>query len=123
MSDCEVLDADTAAENQKLQRKPAAVPNRPLKTTEMKSSEQATLYDEDPNSPQGRRYAGSVVWRTEAVKGNDVGQRADIAVRADIYIPDRKLKMTLSFRRNLDPSLPASHRISPVAALETYLAF
>jgi hypothetical protein len=30
-------------------------------------------------------------------------------VRADIEIPERKFKMTMSFRRNTDPSLPASH--------------
>ena len=30
-------------------------------------------------------------------------------MRADIEIPDRKFKMTLSFRRNTDTSLPASH--------------
>src|SRR5439155_18973319 len=37
------------------------------------------------------------------------GQKADIAVRADVDIPDRKFKMTISFRRNTDTSLPASH--------------
>ena len=36
-------------------------------------------------------------------------RRPDIAVRADIEIPDRKFKMTMSFRRNTDSSLPASH--------------
>jgi hypothetical protein len=30
-------------------------------------------------------------------------------VRADIEIPERKFKMTMSFRRNTDTSLPASH--------------
>ena len=46
-------------------------------------------------------------WRTEQVKASP-GQKADIAVRADIDIPDRKFKMTMSFRRNTDASLPAS---------------
>jgi hypothetical protein len=41
-----------------------------------------------------------------AQRGN---QKPDIAVRADIEIPDRKFKMTMSFRRNTDTSLPASH--------------
>jgi hypothetical protein len=49
-----------------------------------------------------------VVWRTEPVKAGN-GQPADLAVRADIDIPDRKFKMTMSFRRNTDTSLPASH--------------
>jgi len=30
-------------------------------------------------------------------------------VLADFFIPDRKFKMTMSFRRNTDASLPASH--------------
>ena len=71
------------------------------------------LYDEDRSDPKGNRYVGSVVWRTERIKviGNEM---VDIAVRADIEIPDRKFKMTMSFRRNTDGKLlgsllPASH--------------
>jgi hypothetical protein len=68
------------------------------------------LYEEDRSSPKGKQYVGSVAWRTEPIKAA-AGQPADIAVRADIEIPDRKFKMTLSFRRNSDPSLPASHTV------------
>ena len=71
-------------------------------------AQRVVLYDEDPSDPKGKQYVGSVVWRTEQVKASG-GQKADIAVRADIDIPDRKFKMTMSFRRNTDSSLPASH--------------
>jgi hypothetical protein len=71
-------------------------------------AQRVVLYDEDPADPKGKQYVGSVVWRTEPVKAA-AGQPADIAVRADIEIPDRKFKMTMSFRRNTDTSLPASH--------------
>jgi hypothetical protein len=71
-------------------------------------AQRVVLYDEDPSDPKGKQYVGSVVWRTEPVKAA-AGQKADIAVRADIEIPDRKFKMTMSFRRNTDTSLPASH--------------
>ena len=71
-------------------------------------AQRVVLYDEDPSDPKGRQYVGTVVWRTEPVKAA-AGQKADIAVRADIEIPDRKFKMTMSFRRNTDTSLPASH--------------
>ncbi len=71
-------------------------------------AQRVVLYDEDPSDPKGKQYVGSVVWRTEPVKAA-AGQKADIAVRADIEIPDRKFKMTMSFRRNTDSSLPASH--------------
>jgi hypothetical protein len=66
------------------------------------------LYDEDPTDPAGKQYVGTVVWRTEQVKAG-AGQSADIAVRADIDIPERTFKMSMSFRRNTDSSLPASH--------------
>jgi hypothetical protein len=71
-------------------------------------AQRVVLYDEDPSDPKGKQYVGTVVWRTEPIKGG-TGQPADIAVRADIEIPDRKFKMTMSFRRNTDTSLPASH--------------
>jgi hypothetical protein len=71
-------------------------------------AQRVVLYDEDPTNPKGNTYVGSVIWRTEPVKPA-AGKPADIAVRADIEIPDRKFKMTLLFRRNTDTSLPASH--------------
>jgi hypothetical protein len=71
-------------------------------------AQRVVLYDEDPSDPKGKQYVGSVIWRTEQVKAA-AGQKPDTAVRADIDIPDRKFKMTISFRRNTDPSLPASH--------------
>ena len=64
-------------------------------------TQRVVLYDEDPSDPKGKQYVGSVIWRTEPVKATGT-QKPDIAVRADIEIPDRKLKMTMSFRRNTD---------------------
>jgi hypothetical protein len=94
---------------------PLAKPKIPDRVGQPSSADQAApvaqrvvLYDEDPGDPKGKQYVGSVVWRTEQVKAS-AGQKADIAVRADIEIPDRKFKMTMSFRRNTDTSLPASH--------------
>lgn len=71
-------------------------------------AQRVVLYDEDPSDPKGKQYVGSVIWRTEPIKASG-NQKADVAVRADIEIPDRKFKMTMSFRRNTDSSLPASH--------------
>jgi hypothetical protein len=94
---------------------PPAKPKIPDRVGQPSSSDQlapvaqkVVLYDEDPSDPKGKQYVGTVVWRTEPIKGG-TGQPADIAVRADIDIPDRKFKMTMSFRRNTDTSLPASH--------------
>jgi hypothetical protein len=71
-------------------------------------AQKVVLYDEDPSDPKGKQFVGSVVWRLEPIKASG-NQKADVAVRADIEIPDRKFKMTMSFRRNTDSSLPASH--------------
>jgi hypothetical protein len=73
-------------------------------------AQKVVLYDEDPSDPKGKQYVGSVIWRTEQIKASG-SQKADVAVRADIEIPDRKFKMTMSFRRNTDASLPASHTV------------
>jgi len=72
-------------------------------------AQRVVLYDEDPSEPQGRQSVGQVVWRTENVEGPS-GTK-DIAVRADIDIPDRKFKAALTIRRNNDTSLPASHTV------------
>ncbi|ABD06041.1 conserved hypothetical protein [Rhodopseudomonas palustris HaA2] len=72
-------------------------------------AQRVVLYDEDPSDPKGKQYVGTVVWRTEQIKGASAKGGADLAVRADIEVPERKFKMTMSFRRNTDTSLPASH--------------
>jgi hypothetical protein len=70
-------------------------------------SGRAVLYEEDPSNPKGQQHPGSVLWRTDRIKA--AGQPDEIVVRADIDIPDLKFKMQMSFKRNTDKSLPASH--------------
>jgi hypothetical protein len=73
-------------------------------------AQKVVLYDEDPNDPQGKRYVGSAVWRTETVSPGP-GLAPELVVRADIDIPERRMKMSWSLRRNTDKTLPASHTI------------
>jgi hypothetical protein len=73
-------------------------------------AQKVVLYDEDSSDPQGKRYVGSALWRTETVSPGP-GLAPELAVRADIEIPERKLRMTWSLRRNTDKALPASHTI------------
>jgi len=70
----------------------------------------AVLYEEDPAEPAGRRYVGSAAWRTETVTP-ETGQPPELAILADIAVPERKLALTLSLRRNTDRSLSATHTI------------
>ena len=73
-------------------------------------AQRVVLYEEDPADPQGKRYVGSAIWRTEQITPSP-GAAPDLAVRADLEIPERRITMTFSLRRNSDQALPASHTI------------
>ncbi|MFL5047319.1 MAG: hypothetical protein ACJ8EA_21010 [Xanthobacteraceae bacterium] len=73
-------------------------------------AQRVVLYEEDPAEPAGKRYIGSAIWRTETMSAG-TGQGPDLAVRCDVEIPDRRLAMTFSMRRNTDQALPASHTV------------
>jgi len=68
------------------------------------------LYEQDASDPQGKRYVGSAIWRTETVSPGS-GLAPELAIRADVEIPERHMRMTWSLRRNTDKALPASHTI------------
>ena len=55
-------------------------------------AQKVVLYDEDPSDPQGKRYVGSALWRTETISPGP-GLAPELAIRADIEIPERKLRM------------------------------
>lgn len=104
------------AKQTELPKKDAASADRPKFTERVGQpspvapvAQRVVLYDEDPADPQGKQYVGQVVWRTENVSGPN--GTTDIAIRADLDIPDRKFKATLTLRRNNDTSLPASHTV------------
>jgi hypothetical protein len=73
-------------------------------------AQRVVLYEEDPNDPSGKRFAGSAIWRTETVSPGP-GLPPELAIRADVEIPERRISMTWSLRRNADPNLPASHTV------------
>ena len=73
-------------------------------------AQQVVLHEEDKNDQQGRRYVGSVIWHTETVS-RGAGLAPEIAVLADVEIPERRMTVTWSLRRNTDKTLPASHTI------------
>jgi len=85
-------------------------------------AQRVVLYEEDPADPQGKRYVGSAIWRTETVTPGP-GSPPDLAVRADLEIPERRITMTFSLRRNTDQALPASHTIEVTFNLPADFAF
>jgi hypothetical protein len=74
------------------------------------AAQKVVLYEEDPADPNGKRFVGSAIWRTAMVTAV-LGQPPQLVIRADIEVPERKLAMTFSFRRNTDKGLPATHTV------------
>ena len=95
---------------------------RKIRTLSVRNSDaaaavqRAVLFEETATDPKGKAYPGTVSWRTEQVK-DAAGAGAETAVRADILIPERGLTMKMSFRRNTDAKLPASHVVDLVFIL------
>jgi hypothetical protein len=73
-------------------------------------AQRVVLYEEDPTNPEGNRFVGSALWRTETVTPGP-GMSPELAVRCDVEVPERRLAMTMSIRRNTDKALPASHTV------------
>jgi hypothetical protein len=70
-------------------------------------AQRAILYEEDPSDPQGKQTVGTVVWRLDQV-ASAPKQKPDTAIKADVELPDRKMKVGVTIMRNTDPSMPAT---------------
>ena len=79
-------------------------------------AQRVVLYEEDPTNASGKQYVGTAIWRTESVAAGP-GQANDVAVRAEIEIPEPKVTVKWSLRRNTDKALPASHTIEIMFSL------
>lgn len=73
-------------------------------------AQRAVLYEEAPNNSQGNAYVGSAIWHTEPISPGP-GIAPQLAVRADVTVPERHMTVTWTLRRNTDQALPASHTI------------
>jgi hypothetical protein len=79
-------------------------------------AQKVVLYEEDPNDAAGKRAVGTAVWRLESIPPA-AGKPPDLAIRADIEIPDQKISARWSLRRNDDKTLPASHTVEVMFTL------
>jgi hypothetical protein len=88
-------------------------PSNPLgdrAITDNNLARRVVLYEEDPGIPGGTSAVGSVVWSTEMLShGTD--NAAELTVRADIQVPERKLEMIWRLRHDMDLGSPTSHTI------------
>ncbi|WP_296577907.1 hypothetical protein [Phreatobacter sp.] len=91
----------------------ATVPAAPVQPGQ---AHRAALFEETPGNAAGTLMQGSVVWRTQTVSVGP-GQPPDLALLGEVSIPERRMTVTITIRRNLDQTLPASHTIEVLYAL------
>lgn len=75
-------------------------------------AQRSVLYEENPGATeqQLQTFVGTAVWRTETVNPGP-GRPPELGLRVEIEVPDRKMTVIISIRRNPDQTLPASHTI------------
>lgn len=97
---------------QQLVTKPNVAPVTPQSPPAV--AQRAALLMEAPNEPNKvKTFVGTVVWRLDNVSASP-GQPLGKAVRADIDLPEAKLKAAMIFEKNFDASLSASHTMTVV---------
>ncbi|WP_431320170.1 hypothetical protein [Rhizobium sp. YTU87027] len=79
------------------------------------STEKMFLYEERIGQSSPTAIQGAVVWSLQHEAGSDGRQEA--TVQATVTVPERNLSAQLTFKRNSDPSLPASHIVEVVFSL------
>jgi hypothetical protein len=75
-------------------------------------SEKMFLYEERIGQTSPTAIEGSVTWTLQQEKGTD--GRPEPSVQGSISVPERGLTAMITFKRNSDPSLPASHLVELV---------
>ncbi|HEX8166046.1 MAG TPA: histidine kinase [Beijerinckiaceae bacterium] len=74
-------------------------------------AQRAMLYEENQADPQTPKVTPArAVWRLDNLNAGQ-GQPLETVVRAMVEIPDAKMSLSLTLRRNLDQTLPASHTV------------
>jgi hypothetical protein len=79
------------------------------------SSEKMFLYEERIGQSSPTAIQGSITWSLQHEAGANGKQEA--SVQGMLTVPERNLTAQLTFKRNSDPSLPASHIVEMVFSL------
>lgn len=89
----------------------AAKPSLPPPEPPAAVARRAALLVEAPEEQaKVKTFLGTVVWRIDNTN-NGPGEPLGLAVRAEIDIPEEKLQAVMTFQKNTDVTLPASHTI------------
>ncbi|MGB8818358.1 MAG: hypothetical protein WCC66_10610 [Rhizobiaceae bacterium] len=84
----------------------AADPAKPAETIAV--GQKAIFYEEKTGTEAGTAEQGAVVWSV-VQDSPGLDQPEEPAIRGELTIPGRNIKMRLTIKRNGDKSLPASH--------------
>ncbi|WP_158807454.1 hypothetical protein [Beijerinckia sp. L45] len=100
-------DQAAAASGQAASQQPSTPPANPAAPV---AGRAAMLVEAPEEQNKVKTYLGTVVWRLDNVSDGQ-NQTVGLAVRADIDLPDDKMKASVIFQKNTDASLPASHTL------------
>ncbi len=84
-----------------LQQSSGEAPAANVPSGQTAATQSVVLYEENPSEPLGKRYTGSAVWHTETASAGH-GLATELAVRADVIIPERSMAVTWALRRSAD---------------------
>lgn len=87
--------------------------NQPQSQQAVAVGQQALLYEERGGTETGSVERGNVVW-SEIEESPSEGEPAAPAIRASVTMPDSKVELKMTIRKNTDQSIPASHLIEMV---------
>ncbi|MGO6983449.1 hypothetical protein [Rhizobium leguminosarum] len=113
-----VAAADTPPASAQGDAAPAATPTpngaaaSPPQAAPVASSQKMFLYEERIGQSSPTAIEGSVVWSVQHEAGQ--GGRQEATVQGNVTVPERNLSALVTFKRNSDPSLPASHLVEIV---------
>lgn len=95
--------AQTAQPGQPTQAQPAAIP----------VGQKAIFYEERTTSAEGSAEPGAITWSVvQESPGADLPPEP--AIRADVTIPGKDVRMRMTIRRNGDTTLPAGHIVEMI---------
>jgi len=92
---------------------PATGATAPADENAVAVGQKAIFYEERTNVAEGSAEVGTIVWSlVQQSPGNDLPPEP--AIRAEATIPGKNLKMTMTIKRNVDSTIPASHTIEMI---------
>jgi hypothetical protein len=92
---------------------PTNTQNQPQPQQAVAVGQQALLYEERGGTETGSVERGNVVW-SEINESPSDGEPAAPAIRASVTMPESKVELKMTIRKNTDQSIPASHLIEMV---------